>query len=123
MGGVGVLAATWALFFPPAHPRGVLENQGDTPRTPAEGESPAALPLSAEHAACDVERAGLLPSRTHASDHVEEDLGAETEVVDGDALVVAVGGGQLREFEKTGDEAVCHDPPSPEGPRIGEPRR
>jgi len=31
MGGVGVVAVTWASFFPPARPRGVLGNQGDTP--------------------------------------------------------------------------------------------
>jgi hypothetical protein len=31
VGGVGVVAVTWMSFFPPARPRGVLENQGDTP--------------------------------------------------------------------------------------------
>ena len=44
MGGVGVLAATWALFFPPARPRGVLRNLGDTPRPPPEGAGPLWTP-------------------------------------------------------------------------------
>jgi len=49
MGGVGVIAATWA-WFPPAagrlsHPRDVLGNQGDTPIPPAEGDSPSAFSL------------------------------------------------------------------------------
>jgi hypothetical protein len=29
--GVGVVAATWASFVPPARPRKVKEDQGDTP--------------------------------------------------------------------------------------------
>jgi hypothetical protein len=31
MGGVGVVAVTWALFFPPTRPREVTGNQGGTP--------------------------------------------------------------------------------------------
>jgi hypothetical protein len=31
LGSVGVVAATWAFFFPPSHPREVKGNQGDTP--------------------------------------------------------------------------------------------
>jgi len=40
MGGVGVVAATWAFFFPPTRPRKVTEILGDTPRPPSEGDSP-----------------------------------------------------------------------------------
>ena len=40
VGGVGVLAATWAWSIPPAHPREVNEILGDTPRPPSEGDSP-----------------------------------------------------------------------------------
>jgi hypothetical protein len=40
VGSVGVVAATWALFFPPSHPRKVTELQGDTPRPPPEGAGP-----------------------------------------------------------------------------------
>ena len=43
-GGVGVVAATWALFFPPSRPRGVLSNLGDTPRPPPEGAGPLRTP-------------------------------------------------------------------------------
>jgi hypothetical protein len=39
-GGVGVVAVTWAFFFPPARPREVNAILGDTPRPPSEGESP-----------------------------------------------------------------------------------
>jgi hypothetical protein len=31
VGGAGVVAATWAFFFPPTRPRGVLENQEACP--------------------------------------------------------------------------------------------
>ena len=40
LGGVGVVAATWAWSIPPAHPREVNEILGDTPRPPSEGDSP-----------------------------------------------------------------------------------
>ena len=39
MGGVGVVAVTWALIFPPARPRKVWI-LGDTPKPPPEGEDP-----------------------------------------------------------------------------------
>ena len=42
--GVGVVAVTWAWSVPPAHPRGVLGNLGDTPRPPSEGASPLCTP-------------------------------------------------------------------------------
>jgi hypothetical protein len=44
MGNVGVLAATWAWLLPPTRP-GTFLILGDTPRPPAEGDSPSALPL------------------------------------------------------------------------------
>ena len=54
MGGVGVVAATWAFFFPPARPREVTENQGDTPSyggqalNPDKGASPLCTPPCSE---------------------------------------------------------------------------
>ncbi len=38
---VGVVAVTWASFFPPTRPRDVLGNLGDTPRPPAERDRPS----------------------------------------------------------------------------------
>ena len=43
LGGVGVVAATWAWFFPPARP-GTFLILGDTPRPPAEGRTPLHSP-------------------------------------------------------------------------------
>jgi len=40
VGGVGVVAGTWALFFPPTRPRGVSGSQGDTPETLDRGGGP-----------------------------------------------------------------------------------
>ncbi len=42
MGGVGAVGVTWAWLLPPTRPRGVLENQGDTPGTPVRGGLPSA---------------------------------------------------------------------------------
>ena len=50
VGGVGVVAATWASFFPPARPSEVTETQGDTPSyggqalNPGKGASPLCTP-------------------------------------------------------------------------------
>jgi len=45
VGDVGVVAVTWALFFPPARPRKVYEIQGDTPWNPRQrGQAPSELP-------------------------------------------------------------------------------
>jgi len=41
MGSVGVVAVTWAWSLPPIHPREVNEILGDTPRPPAERDSPS----------------------------------------------------------------------------------
>jgi hypothetical protein len=40
VGDVGVVGVTWTSFFPPARPRNVLENQGDTPWNPRQRGRP-----------------------------------------------------------------------------------
>jgi len=45
VGDIGAVAVTWALFVPPARPRAVLGNQGDTPWNPHQrGQAPSGLP-------------------------------------------------------------------------------
>ena len=44
MGGVGVVTATWAFFFPPAHPQMLFSSKGTPLGTPAKGLRPSALP-------------------------------------------------------------------------------